>query len=54
MMLQKRCENPHIDFVEKTTRIDAKEGDGWMSYTFLEGEPNLERFEIYKKRGLAE
>jgi hypothetical protein len=54
MMLQKRCENPHIDFVEKTTRIDVKEGEGWMSYTFLEGEPNLERFEIYEKRGLAE
>lgn len=52
MMHDRRCENPHIDFVEKTTRIDTK--DGSVTYKFIEGEPNLERFEIYKKWGLAE
>ena len=54
MMHERRCENPHIDFVEKTTKIENKEGKDWITYTFLEGEPNLERFELYKKRGLAE
>ena len=51
MMHEGRCENPHIDFVERTTKIDTKEGE--VVYKFIEGEPNLERLEIYKKRGLA-
>ena len=52
MMHERRCENPHIDFVERTTKIDTKKGV--VVYKFIEGEPNLERLEIYKKRGLAE
>lgn len=51
MMHEKRCENPHIDFVERITKIETKEGE--VVYKFIEGEPNLERLEIYKKRGLA-
>ena len=48
MMHENRCENPHIDFVERTTKIDTKEGA--VVYKFIEGEPNLERLALYKKR----
>jgi len=50
MMLQRRCENPHIDFVERTTTVKKREGT--ISFTFLEGYPNMERYKIYRKRGV--
>ena len=50
MMLAKRCENPHIDFVERTSTVKTK--DGTMSFTFLEGYPNMERYKLYRKRGI--
>jgi len=51
MMLAKRCENPHVEFVERTTKIKTKQNEV-LCYTFLEGFPNMERYKIYKKRGV--
>ena len=50
MMMQKRCENPHIDFVERTSTVKTR--DGTMTFTFLEGYPNMERYKLYRKRGI--
>ena len=50
MMLQKRCENPHIDFVKRTSVVKTRKGT--MTFTFLEGYPNMERYELYRKRGI--
>lgn len=46
MMAEDKCENPHIIFVEKTTRVVEKSRP--VVYTFLEGEPCME---TYDKRG---